>query len=529
MKNHMNRREFLHLTGVVFGGLLLTGAAGTFLNGCAPLTTRPIPVDSPVDLEFSLRAISSEVQMLPGRPTRVWRYEGELLRGDPNAMQVLPNSYLGPIFRVKKGQRVRIFFTNELPEATVVHWHGLHLPDTMDGHPRFAMGSGEKFTYEFEIMNRAGTYWYHPHPHGQTGAQVYAGLAGLFIVSDEEEASVGLPEGKYDLPLVIQDRIFADDDQLVYQSGGMMNVMMGFLGDRILVNGRPDYSLSVDAHPYRLRLLNGSNSRIYKLAWSDGTPLTVIGTDGGLIEKPVQRDYVMLAPAERIELWADFGQYSPGTTLTLKSLEFSGTDSEQMMMMNSTPLPNGAEFDILQVRVDRAAEEPNLQLPEILSGSHSFSLRDAVNVAKTRSFVLEFKRMNWTINGRTFDMKAVADDEKVKLGESELWLITNQPGTMMHGGMMGGSMSEEMAHPIHIHGLQFLILDRQIRPEKEKEWETVQAGYVDSGWKDTVLIMPGESVKLLLRFEDFTGLYMYHCHNLEHEDLGMMRNYQVVT
>ena len=133
-------------------------------------------------------------------------------------MTTLPDSYLGPILRVRQGQRVRVHFTNELTEPTIVHWHGLLVPAEMDGHPSYAIDPGETYVYDFQVINRAGTYWFHPHPHGMTGGQVYRGLAGLFIVSDEEEAALALPPGEYDLPLVIQDRVFDDDNQMVYMA-----------------------------------------------------------------------------------------------------------------------------------------------------------------------------------------------------------------------------------------------------------------------------------------------------------------------
>ena len=231
--------------------------------------------------------------------------------------------YLGPIFNVKTGQTIRVHFTNELPEPSIVHWHGLHVPDTADGHPRLVIETGETYTYDFTIADRAGTYWYHPHPHGRTGVQAYAGLAGLFIIHDENELGLGLPSGDYDLPIVIQDRNFDENNQLLYGGNGMMDQMMGFLGNQVLINGQADFSLPVETRPYRLRLLNGSNSRIYKLAWEDGTPLTVLGTDGGLLEKPVEREYITLAPAQRVELWVDFSKDEVGIEKNLISLPFT--------------------------------------------------------------------------------------------------------------------------------------------------------------------------------------------------------------
>jgi len=163
----------------------------------------------------------------------------------------LPRSYLGPIIRAHRGEKVRIRFHNEISGKSIVHCHGLHVPAIMDGHPRNVISKGESYLYEYEVNNRAGTYWYHPHPHGKTGPQVYRGLAGLFIVSDEEEQSIGLPPDKYDIPLVIQDRSFDRDNQLIYTTGHRMEQMTGFLGDRIMVNGMPEFTLPVSTSAYR--------------------------------------------------------------------------------------------------------------------------------------------------------------------------------------------------------------------------------------------------------------------------------------
>jgi FtsP/CotA-like multicopper oxidase with cupredoxin domain len=386
----------------------------------------------------------------------------------------------------------------------------------MDGHPRYVIAPGDSYIYEFEVRNRAGTYWYHPHPHGITGPQVYGGLAGLFLVSDDEEKAAGLPDGDFDIPLVIQDRLFDHRNQLVYLSGNRMEQMTGFLGDWILVNGQPDFSLPVASRAYRLRLLNGSNSRIYKLAWQDGFPLTIIGTDGGLLEKPLQRRYVMLGPGERLELWADFSKYPVGSELALVSLPFDagaigGRRMGRGMMGAGTVLPNGAGFSILKVNVNRQEQQSDV-LPQRLTTINRYRRQDAVNWEYPRRFQLVMQHMAWTINGRTFRVQEVAGDEKVRLNTLEVWEFINAGGGM---GMMGGM---NMPHPMHLHGMQFQVLERQgVR----------HSGYVDEGWKDTVLLMPGERIKILVRFADYPGLFLYHCHNLEHEDMGMMRNYLV--
>jgi hypothetical protein len=482
---------------------------------------------APGDLLLDLTAQEGKVSILDGPQTHVWQYVANLQSGDPTAVQPMPASYLGPLLRLRRGQRLQVRFHNDLPDPSIIHWHGLHVPDAADGHPRFAVSSGGSYDYDFTIANRAGTYWFHPHPHMLTGPQVYFGLAGLIIVSDDEEAALGLPgsrpgEGAFDLPLVIQDRSFDSQNNLLYQPNGVMDQMTGMLGDRILVNGLPDYTLEAYPAVYRLRLLNGSNSRIYKLAWSDQTPLTVIATDGGLLAEPVLRDFITLAPSERIELWADFSNYQPGQEIRLLSLEFpivSEGGMGGMMGGVSAALPNGAAFDVLRLKI-AAGDGPRPSLPARLSDMPRLSPKDAHNVDRPRRFELAMQMMTGTINGRTFEMEAVAADEIVRLGDTEIWQFANLGSGM--GGMMG---AESIPHPMHIHGLQFQIIERQI--PRTALARALSPGYVDEGWKDSLLVLPGEQAKVLLRFEDFTGLYLYHCHNLEHEDGGMMRNYRI--
>ena len=509
--NMITRRQFLKRTGAGAVGLIAGSMTSLVTASGADAVSKPVKNFVP-DLDIDLKASPGEIPILPGNPTSVWRYRAQLLKGDPASLIHLERTYLGPIIRAHTGQKVRIRFTNDVADETIVHWHGLHVPADMDGHPRYVIPKGESYIYEFEVRNRAGTYWYHPHPHGITGPQVYGGLAGLFLVSDDEEKAAGLPTGKYDIPLVIQDRAFDNSNQLIYLSGHHMEQMTGFLGDWIMVNGHPDFSLPVATRAYRLRLLNGSNSRIYKLAWQDGHPLTIIGTDGGLLAKPVQRRYVMLGPGERLELWTDFSRYAVGSETALVSLPFdAGAMGGGGMMRSAAALPNGAGFSVFRVKVNRREKETRT-LPQRLSAIERYRVADAVNPAHPKTFHLVMRHMTWTINGRTFQMEAVAGDEVVRMNSMEVWDFVNEGGGM---GMMGRM---NMPHPIHLHGRQFQVLERR---------GVMHEGYVDEGWKDTVLLMPGERIRLLVRFGDYPGLFLYHCHNLEHEDMGMMRNYLI--
>jgi blue copper oxidase len=431
------------------------------------------------------------------------------LFGAPNRLEEgLP--LVGPV----GGTVDRSSIAQENPLWVERRLHVLQIPlNVEDG----ALGSTRR--YDFTVENRPGTYWYHPHPEGRTGFQVHAGMAGFFLVTDADDAARGLPAPEFDLPLVIQDRILDGDSQLVYAP----NQMLGFLGDRILVNGRADASLDVKAGTYRLRLLNGSNARIYKLAWSDGSPMKVIGTDGGLVAAPIERSAVLLAPGERIELWADFGSAPAGDSVWLESRAFAmggGMMGGGMMgggMMGgggaSNAPPNGAALRICRFVI--AGKGPRLPIPGHLSPPEWRSAEEVVNRQNPRTFAVSMAMMRWVLNGQPFDMTGVAANERIKLGATEEWEFSN-PGAMM-----------TIAHPIHVHGGQFQIVQRAVAPAWRGVAATMDDGLVDDGWKDTFLLRPGEQVRIRVRFARHAGLFLYHCHNLEHEDMGMMRNFRV--
>ncbi len=456
-------------------------------------------------ISVRLTAEPAQRAIFPGSPTQVWTYHSELLAGPPGAVREIPGSYLGPIISVRRGDRLAAELLNSLPEETIIHWHGVDVPAAMDGHPRDAVAPGGRYLYDFDILNRAGTYWFHPHPDMRTGAQVAMGLAGVLIVADEQEQALPLPRGEYDVPLVIQDRRIDAQNQWIYSAP-----MMGYLGDRILVNGTPDFVLSAATRVYRLRLLNGSNSRIYKLAWSDQTPMTVLGTDGGLLEAPVLRPYLTLAPGQRAEVWLDLRDRDLGTQLTLRSLEFTGHGQGGF-----PTLPQGAAFDVMRLSIDRREPE-NLTLPPRLSTMWRYREADAVNAASPRRFAITFDMGQFLLNGRTFEMNGVAPDEIMATNTLEVWEFDNDTGSMM-----------TVVHPMHAHGRSFQVIEREVNPANLPGWETVSDGYVDEGWNDVVMLMPGEKVRVLVRTSHFPGLFLYHCHNLEHEDMGMMRNYRL--
>ncbi len=495
----------------------------------APLSLRRALAARAPDLVLRLTAAPDRLAIWPGSKTAVLRYAGEVLHGRADALRP-STGYLGPTLELRRDERVRIEFRNRLDEPSIIHWHGMLVPEAADGHPRFAVGPGGEYTYEFTVLNPAGTYLYHPHPHGRTGSQVYRGLAGLLIVRESQEQAYRLPE--HELSLVIQDRRLGEANQFAFKRM-MMDDMNGVLGDTVLVNGAPDAVFKVAPRPWHLRLANASNARIYKLAWSDERPMQVIATDNGLLSVTdgIQtRPYVVLAPFERVELLEDFGVRRAGAEIALVSRAFEGMGMMDMMgggmmgrgggggmmggmmdgmmgrgtgrmMRGMMGSGQGEELVIARFTVAAGArvtgEAPRLPPPESRAPEGKVELH-------TR---LAFRHMRGFLNGRRFEMDAVAEDESLPLDAGSVWTFAND----------GGGMA--MPHPMHIHGVRFRILERS----RGGAPADLREGLVDAGLKDTFLIFPGERLRLLVAPTE-PGLFMYHCHNLEHEDGGMMRN-----
>jgi FtsP/CotA-like multicopper oxidase with cupredoxin domain len=343
---------------------------------------------------------------------------------------------------------------------------------------------------------------------------------------------------------VIQDRRFDGDNQLVYASH-MRDRMMGFYGDRVLINGQADFQLEVASRAYRLRILNGSNARIYKLAWDDGTPMTVLGVDGGLLEQPEVKPYLMLAPGERLDVWADFSGRSEGSQLVMRSAAFSGVLPRMGMMHGGGSLPVGSEYPLFTVKVTRnVSDSPSL--PKQLSTIHWHKVSDTANPDKPLPIAISEGHMAMELNGRPYHFNDFHPFERIKVDTIQLMEIFHQHGGSHgapdtegeHGsmgmGMMGGmghrggmGMMMTMAHPIHLHGQQFQVVSRSIGAGTEDDYATVKEGFIDNGLKDTVLVMPNETLRIIKPFQDFKGMFMYHCHNLEHEDMGMMRDFLI--
>lgn len=380
------------------------------------------------------------------------------------------NGFLpGPTFKARRDDNVYVDFANELADETTVHWHGMLVETAQDGQPQDLVAPRGSRIYKYPIVQRAALNWYHPHPHMMTGEQVCLGLAGAFIVNDAEEDALGLPAGTYEVPLIVRDANFDRAGNLIYNPR-----TTGFVGNTPLINGTRNPYLDVDRAVYRFRVLNGANARLFRLVLSNGMPFTVIGNDGGLLAAPVNVTEIEFSPGERLDLIVNF-QGLPGARVILRDLN-SGWDLLEFRVANST-------------QITGAMPPPTLSTIAPLS-----------TPALTRYF--SFDGMS-KINGLEFDLARI--DFQVPFGETERWRFTTNGNA---------------PHPVHVHGASFQVQSRTGGRGKLFPWE--------SGWKDTVLLQDQETVDVLICFDQYRGRYLIHCHKLEHEDMGMMANFEVI-
>ena len=482
----LRRRDWLRETGAALLGTSaarMLGAGGALL---APLLhaadASADPLRQPSDLVGPLIAAPATGAVWPGRSTALLTFGG---------------TYPSPTLRARRGGLFELRLENRLAEATNIHWHGLAAPADADGYPKDLVPPGGTRQYSFQISERAGTYWYHPHPDGRTAAQVYGGMAGFFIVEDDNERALGLPTGDQDVALLLQDRRRTTDNSFAY-TPTPMDLMSGYLGNTVLVNGTPDAELSVAATRYRFRLLNGSNARIFHVAFGDNRAFAVIAGDGGLLERAVTTNALFLAPGERAEILVDFSRDPLGASVQVISAAFTVRGGGMGMGGSSS---QGASASLLRLVVGRAGPAPTA-LPATLA---SIERLDPARAQVQRRFVMNMGMPPFagafTINDRSFDASRV--DVRAQRGVLEVWEIVN--------------VSTE-PHPFHVHATQFQVVSRSSGALSPHEL----------GLKDTVLVWPGETVRIAIRFDAHAGLYVLHCHNLEHEDAGMMLNLEVL-
>jgi FtsP/CotA-like multicopper oxidase with cupredoxin domain len=423
-----------------------------------------------------LTAQKNDIFIYPQNKTEMFTFSGEL-----------PS----PTIRIQKGDKFSLTLKNDLEKPTIIHWHGLIVPEDMDGHPKDVISNQETYEYSYDVNQSAGTFWYHTHPHGRTGKQIYHGLAGMYIVEDEQEKALNLPSNEFELPLLIQDKRFDQNKQLIYKEISRDN--NGVNGDVVLVNATPFPYHNVSSRKYRLRIANASSVRTYNLAFEGLEKFTLIGTDGGLLEEPIELESVLLSVAERVDLIVDFKDKKIGDSVTLKSI---GIEDAVTIGLNQNYPSLEASMDIMQFKVTQKSKS-TLKIPQKLSSIEWLKENEAI---KTRKITMQAgEDGSWTLDNKKFDIDRI--DQKVKLNTTEIWEIQN---------------TIHMLHPFHMHGVKFQVLSRDGKTPIP----------TDKGWKDTVLVRPNETVRLIVHFT-MPGLFLYHCHILEHSDSGMMAQFLV--
>ncbi len=476
-----------------------------------PAVAQPVSgtVGGVADYEITMSQFQQQLHRdLP--PTTLWGYGG---------------TYPGPTIEAGANALVRVDWKNELRDEfnnpltehyldvdlcphgadnepkTVVHLHGTHTFAEFDGYPEDTYLPGNSDLYEYPNNQLPATLWYHDHALGITRLNVYMGLAGFYLIRDAFELGLNLPQGEFEIPLAIQDRSFNADGSLHYPSVWQAH----FFGNTNLVNGKVWPYLDVKRGKYRFRILNGANSRTYRLSLSDGSTFQMIGTDGGLLPAPVPLTEITLGPAERADVIIDFESYLPGTEIFLVNdapAPFPGTPGVGV-------LPDVMKFVVQSPFGDTDPVPAALRPLEVLDENDSVESRDFI-LDKTGD---PCAGETWLINGLGWDDIT----EYPKLGTTEVWRFINSTG---------------ITHPMHMHLVMFQVLDRQ--PFMEVGGSIVPTGPPvpptpeEAGWKDTVQSHPFEITRVIARFEDYTGLFAYHCHILEHEDHEMMRQFRVI-
>ncbi|MEM7424670.1 MAG: multicopper oxidase domain-containing protein [Pseudomonadota bacterium] len=426
----------------------------------------------------------------------------------------ISQDYLGPTIRTRRNSELNLVYNNTLTEGVSIHGHGLHVPGDVDGGPQLEIAPSDRWQPRLSIVQPAATCWYHSHTHGKTGEQVYRGLAGMMIIDDELSDGLPLPRlyGVDDLPVIIQDRTFDAKGHLVYSLKDADDD--GWLGETVIINGAISPIAAVPAGKVRLRLLNAANARFYVVTFADKRPFHKIASDGGLLSAPVEMTAMEMAPGERCEIIVDLADGAPAGLLTLFEDQFDeeeGTLSSLLDRFFNSGKP--APVPSLTLRPDKKLQAQTAPLPQKMA---EITRPKPTEIVRTREFKLAMNggdsgghgqhgghgAMNMTINGAVMDMNVI--NEEVKRGEWERWRIRADDG----------------AHPFHVHGCSFLIEQMEGAPARPDQ----------QGWKDMVVLDDDDWSEIVVRFDHLatkTHPYMYHCHILEHEDLGMMGQFTV--
>jgi blue copper oxidase len=509
--------------------VLVGGAAASIAGGFCPSKAREED-SARTSLPIELRANADGKITLDARPGSM-RFQGN----QNTATYGINGPYLGPAVRVRRGEKVVAQVTNGLPENITMHWHGLIIPGAADGGPHQVIPPGKRWQTELSIDQQAATLWFHPHYYPRTAQEVIKGLAGLLIVDGDEAARLPLPSqwGIDDIPLIIQDRRFTSGGQF-FDRMNVVAVTNGYIGDTMLVNGAHYPEARTARGWLRLRILNGSNARSYTLAASDGRSLYVIASDGGLLESPVELKQLLMHAGERFEVLVDGRD---GRAFDLVTLPVS----QEIMRLP----PFNRPLRLLTIRPDGADGKGELPshlavFPPLPGELPPVSQELVMSMFKDAQGMMLLKKAGLMKMAKTGKASPKVAARVANLIVSEPALSASEQ--LSANGVNGKSFSldrinfaaprnqylrwriaegsDQMLHPVHIHGCQFRIIST--------DGKTPEA--CRAGWKDIAPVSAGGVTEILLRFPHSAGAenpYMAHCHILEHEDSGMMAQFTV--
>jgi spore coat protein A len=472
------KRRDLFKAGAVTGAALLLPAERLIANAVgseATVTAFSVPMPIPTVLQPVARSMTTDYYQMTQREADV-----EIIPGTKTRVRTFNGSFPGPTINAIKGRRVIVTQTNGFTDPVVTHLHGGHVAPQDDGHVLDAIAPGASRQYTYPNNQNGATLWYHDHAHHLESEHVYRGQSGFYIVHDPATFPLALPWGANDVPIMLRSVHLDDNAQLVYTPND-------FRGrNTILVNGKPQPYFKVAARKYRFRFLNSANDSAYKLALADGSQIVHVASDGGLLPAPVVTDNVDIFPGERVEAVIDFSRYPVGTSVVLIN-QYGETDQTRQVM----------RFDVDRTATDDSRIPTADDLPDLPAPGAPVVTRDVTLNIDPQTFL-------FLLNGKPFDPDRV--DFKVKQGDQEVWRITNLDTTF------------GIPHNLHLHLVQFQVLDRN----------GVPVGPTEQGWKDTVKVWPGETVRIAVKFAtQFTGRYLFHCHLLDHSAAAMMAQYEI--
>ncbi|MFJ6795120.1 multicopper oxidase family protein [Streptomyces sp. NPDC091268] len=488
----VTRRRVLGGAIAATGGTLITGGAlfplvaARSAEAAPAAPAAPVAVPAPFTVKMPRLAELSPVSTWGGQDTyavTIKEVDREIIPGTQTKVLTFNGQFPGPVLRARSGRKVVVRHRNTHSMPVSIHLHGANVPPEEDGGPMDTFGPGTTRTYTYLNEQSNAALWFHDHAHHMESEHVFRGLSATYLLSDDTERALGLPSGQYEVPIALRDARFDEAGQLVYVMGD------AFERTTILANGKPTPYFEVAARKYRFRLQNSSNQRFFQLRLADGGEMIQIGSDGGLLESPFPTNSIGLSSGERADVVIDFSRYPVGTQIVLENTLGPGSPDQVGKVLR---------FDVVRTATDASRVPARLGVLPAVASLPAPAVQRTIVMSVDEDGRQDPRGF---LDGQVWDADRI--DQTVAFGTSEVWTVTNA--------------NKFVPHNFHMHLVQFRVLERNGAPVAPGE----------AGLKDTVRLMPGETVKLHATFNTYKGTYVYHCHMLDHSAMGMMANFRV--